>query len=595
MDQVANLNQSWTASIVQEFIENNLRFFCLGYGSRNTPLVLALSNHPLAETVEHFDERGIGFHALGYAKANHAPAAIVVTSGSAVANVFPAVMEAFESEIPLIVITADRPWELKCVGANQTTDQTKIFNNHTHWQADIPPADPLIATNSLRSIISQAVFRAKQMSGPVHLNIQFREPFHVQYPQQFHVKAEKNLSLEKRPTIQKLQKIDENKILDFTKEILSFEKGIIFVGTLPAGTSVQPILQFAKKIGWPIFADITSHIRSEGIADEVIPYYDLMLQSKKPEKNFLPEIVLHFGSKFVSKALAQWLKNFTLQAYVCMNKQWQQLDFYNAVTHFLPLDPSEFCHTVLDNFPIATRSSYSALWRNWSNKVSKSLHVIFEQESRLTEMQIPYLIQENMNEVAPIFFGNSMPIRYADSLFFPTKKIGQIFANRGVSGIDGNIATAIGIARAKCNQTYVVIGDLTFLHDVNSLALLSHLEYPLNIIIINNQGGGIFSFLPIANQPTAIFEKYFAGNHNHNLEKIVIGFGLEYYRPESKESFKDILQRSQTNGKSVVIEIQTTRMQSFDDHQILLQKLKKTEMKKTPFSLCYSSFMKEKN
>ncbi|MGE3535102.1 MAG: 2-succinyl-5-enolpyruvyl-6-hydroxy-3-cyclohexene-1-carboxylic-acid synthase, partial [Parachlamydiales bacterium] len=294
-----SLNLTWSNLIIDQLLKQGVRYFCLGAGSRSTPLALAIADHPDTQHLVHFDERGVGFHALGFSKATGLPSVIVVTSGTAVANLFPAIMEASNERVPLILLTSDRPHELRDCGANQTCDQIKLFSDYVRWQVDLPCPTTEISERFVATTIAQAVFRSKQgHPGPVHLNCPFREPlFSLTPPPIPEVPPTYYETTQTIPSISTLEQ--------WAESFQDTPKGIIVVGSLPARQKMDPIFQLASILKWPILPDILSQARSSGYCHVVIRHYDALL---KADPSYKPDLVLHLGDRFVSKTLAQWLK-----------------------------------------------------------------------------------------------------------------------------------------------------------------------------------------------------------------------------------------------------------------------------------------------
>jgi 2-succinyl-5-enolpyruvyl-6-hydroxy-3-cyclohexene-1-carboxylate synthase len=595
MNRTANLNKVWADTIIDELIHQQVRYFCLGYGSRSAPLALAVANHPLAQTKLHFDERGIAFHALGYSKATNRAAAIITTSGSAVGNLTPAIMEAFEDRIPLIVITADRPPEKRSIGSHQTSDQTKIFAAHAVWQMDFPAPDPFISLNYLHAIISQAVSEAHQKSGPVHINIMFRDPLYpsgadLGKPYQFKVHEEK-----RRGPIHLNSKIDflHPRNRDQISSAFQEKEGLIIVGSMPPADSFQSVLHLAKKKGWPILADATSQIRSEGAHGEVIPYYDLALLNSVIEERLRPKVILHLGGRIISQNLMEWMKQIRPKVYMHVDRRNVHLNPLCEVTHQIASDPIDFCREAVKNMDIEYSEDYLAKWIDYTAIVKNKVETFFKRESAIGEMSVAYELANSINESDPIFVGNSMPARDLDALYFPNKNGGMVFANRGLAGIDGNIATTIGIAQGLASPVIAIMGDLTFMHDVNSLAQLSSCPYSIIFFVINNRGGGIFSFLPAALQEQQIFENYFVGKHHFEFKSFAESFQLSYFKPNSNEALQSAIKAAKKSNRSAIIEIQTDHEQNYKEHADLTAIIKKIEPKKRSIlSLCYSAFAK---
>lgn len=529
---------SWPLQLIKELVHQGVRSFCLSPGSRQTPLILAIAKHPLAEIMIHYDERGMAFHALGRAKGSGLPVVILVTSGTAVANLFPAIMEAKQSRIPLIVLTADVPVEQLDVHATQAVDQTQIFGNHVVWHAELPCEDPLISEGYIGSLVAQAVYQSK--SGPVHINCRFREPWAHREPLKKTHRA--HTVYTKTTTV-----IDEPSLEYIADELSGIEKGIIVTGRL-GSTDLNPLFTLARRLRWPILPDILSEVRSSGSQEFVIPYFDYFLDQ--------PEAILHLGDPFVSKKLQM---KAPLICHVAPYKE--RVDPLLAVTHRVECPPMLFCEKLHPLIPGSKSSTWLQEWKDRAATVPKKLK---QQQTELSEVSIPLMLAEVMDEKRGLFLGNSMPIRDANLFYFPSQKVGPIIANRGVSGIDGNIATAIGFAMGIEKPVVAVLGDLTFLHDINSLS--QHAPYPITYIVINNGGGGIFSFLPIHEQKE-VFESFFATPHTYHFDKIAEMFRLGYQRIESIEELKTYLLKPSED--SIILEVMTHREENLKLHRSL--------------------------
>ncbi len=518
-------------ALLYHLIESGVEHFCMSPGSRSTPLVLALNCFDKAKKMVHFDERGMAFLALGIAKASNKPVALFVTSGTAVANLFPAVMEAHATRTPLIIITADRPQEKLSLGSNQTVDQAKIFSTYVHKAFDLSFSDPFITEKHLSGIASYAAYS----KGPVHINCQFREPL-------FSSKKVPDPIL-KATHYEKSSSIPTEGALKKWGQLLSSKtKGVIVLGA--NALNEEAIFMLGEKLKWPILIDVLSQSRQKHSAS--ISYYNLLLEGMEK-----PECILHLGDVLVSKHLQEYLK---APHYLLVADHSLRHDPLHAVTHRLECAPSLFCEGVLPYIEPQNTPHFFSLFKEREMFLRETLENYFNALQEITEPSIFWELQKKLKY--PVFLPNSMPIRDADTFFFPDAAI-PIFANRGVSGIDGNIATAAGIAEGLKSPILAIFGDVAALHDLNSLALIKKSKYPIICLIINNQGGGIFSFLPIAER-TDLLEDFFATAHSFDFEHAARFFDLPYSNELSK-CFE--------NPVSQIIEIKTNRKQNVSDHQ----------------------------
>lgn len=522
-------------SLIEKLISQGVTDFFLAPGSRSTPLTIAIASNPSAKIYTHFDERGLGFFALGSALAQEKPVAIVVTSGTAVGNLLPSIMEASHSLIPLILLTADRPAELLEVSANQATDQTKIFSNFVRFQFTFDETMPEEAIRSLTANLYQ--HSIGPAPGPVHLNCPFREPL---YP----LKEKKSLFSE--PIY--IEKI--NPICNKNYSLPS--KGIILIGKLPKRSDLFPILNLAEKLKWPILADLVSNLSCTNSSKQ-IHNYDWLL-----EDEIAPDVVLHFGQLLTSKKMMHWLSlHRPIYWHISPFSQW--IDPFHLITHRLQCEIESACN----QFSSTIEAQWLLQWKKKDAKIDSILKNLFVNHDIFTESHLLYELSKFSLENFSLFLGNSMPIREAN-WFFHGKCI-SVFSNRGLSGIDGNIATIAGLGLHF--PMIAIIGDLTTLHDLNSLSLLKKSPHPIILIISNNHGGGIFSHLNIINDPN--FETLFAFNHNFSFKHIANQFEIPYQFLNNKdEIFLQINQKIKKNT-TCIIEVQTSRKENHTFHTIL--------------------------
>ncbi len=550
----------WAKTLIDQLVKQGVNYFCISPGSRSSALTLACSENTECSSISHFDERGLAFHALGYAKATHKACCIIVTSGTAVANLLPSLIEAHNERIPLIVLTADRPPELRDCGANQSCDQVNIFANYTRFQVDFPCPSAEIPERYIATTVATAVHHAHgNPKGPVHINCMFREPlFSTQFQEKMDLVAVEKESM--------LPTLSQATLEKWANLISSAKRGVIIAASLPSCQNTEAILNFAKKLKWPILADVLSQVRSRGKEDEVIGYYDTLL---KIDGDYQPDLILHLGDRLVSKTLQQWLTQAEDIPYLQITDHpWRQ-DPFHQVTHRLDCDPALLCSQIAPLIPNRTDASWINSWKEPSKNIETCLHFCFSSQTELSEPGMIHALNQLLKTNWSLFLGNSMPIRDADQFFFPEHPTGFIFGIRGVSGIDGNIATISGIAEGSKKPIVALIGDLTFLHDLNSLALLRSATVPILIIVVNNQGGGIFSFLPIA-QKAAEFERLWGLEHSYSFEKAAELFGIPYSNPKNQTDLEDILFSVLKKPQLMIIETQTKRAQNVLFHEMLI-------------------------
>ncbi len=552
------MNSRFAQQIIGHLVSQGIRRVCLSPGSRSTPLALAAAREPRLEKRVHFDERGAAFHAYGYAKGSSFPVAIISTSGSAVGNLFPAVMEASYDHIPLIILTADRPTELRDCMANQTCDQVKFFGNYVRWYAEIPVAEPGLSDAWLEGTVAHAVYQAMQSpQGPVHLNCQFREPFssNIIYPTTSTIQYEPSYAMAADETIHK-----------WGQQLASSKRGVIVTGAMPYHSrNYASLFALAEKLDWPILPDLMSGIRSEAEHPAVIPYY---LDILKSVSNLEPDCILHLGDRLISKPIQMWLNRLTPSTpHLMVASHPLRGDPHHRVTHRLMTDPLLFCKQLLPW--LSRRTSWLGEWKNLSRLLEERLDPVLLEP--LSEPGLIRYLHHHLPSHYAIYFSNSMPVRDADRLFFPKTSRGPIFGQRGLSGIDGNIATAIGLAEGAGRPLIAILGDQAALHDLNSLAQLRFSKIPVILLIINNQGGGIFSFLPIS-QEHEVAEKYFAAAHSWKFSGAADMFQIPY----AMLSDLSQLQQSLREEKTILLEFPSDRHQNVLIHQALDQTCRET-------------------
>lgn len=510
-------NEFSTKCVVEELVRQGVTQFFIAPGSRSSPLVLAASENPKVTIQTHFDERGLGFLALGHAKVLQSPVAIITTSGSAVANLLPALVEAHQSHTPLIVLTADRPFELLDNGANQAISQTQIFKDYVCQQISIPESSPKTSIEGLMSKMGFGVYKSKTQKKPLHVNWHFQEPLSP---------AGRDEKVVVPPSL--LKWLNSQSSWTQFAEKISFDsqKGVICAGGFLSHPEQNTILKIAEKLQMPILWDVQNTFRFQ-VHHLSIPFYDLILDKIQPEA----DVILHFGGSLTSKRLNSWIEKSRAK-YIRIHPELANQDFLNKNKTYILSSYESF----LNQMP--AQKEVSQLLRVFQEEVKALDNVLQNEFSDLNEMTLPYHLLKETKD-CNLFVGSSMPIRDLER-FGKTGNV-RIFSNRGASGIDGNLATAIGIAQATQIQTLAFVGDLTFLYDLNSLTMVNSLENPFKVIVVNNSGGGIFSFLPISQIQKETFEKYFTTPHDFKFKDCGSFFGMKYFELNSVEDLKSAL------------------------------------------------------
>ena len=569
-----SINLLWATLIVEELVRSGVGLFCVAPGSRSTPLVAALAANPEAKSLVHFDERGTAFAALGYARATGGPAAWITTSGTAVANGLPALVEASVDGVPLIALTADRPPELRQTGANQTVDQPDIFGDFVRWRFDLPAPDPGIDPAMVLTTIDQAVYRSRRApSGPVHLNLMFREPFLSNDEDDVTPKGLVPWRASSRPyTSYAATKpaVSGAEVEALRDALAPVERGLVVAGRLASREQGEAAKRLAGALGWPLLPDIGSQVRLGPGSPNVVAHYDALLANETFARAHEPEAVVHIGGRALSKRLEKLVAGSRPAPYVVVRENPFRLDPGHRVTHSVEADVVDLCAALEDVVAGTHRGGgWLTAWREASEGIGRSLDDLLPETGDLTEPLVARLVSRHAPEGSSLVVANSMPIRDLDTFAASDGMPVPVAANRGASGIDGTVATAAGFARGSGGPVTLVIGDLALLHDLNSLAMLRGL--PVTIVVLNNDGGGIFSFLPVA-EHGEFFEPYFGTPQGVTFEPAARMFGLGYESPRTAAGFVAAYRTSSARGGPALIEVKTDREENLVLHRELLSK-----------------------
>ena len=569
-----NRNIFWTDTFVNELVASGVKYVCISPGSRNTPLTLAFANNKKIKSYLHIDERSGGFFALGLAKASETPVALVCTSGTATAEFYPAIIEAYQQRVPLIVCTADRPPELLDVGANQTINQNNIYKNHIRWFFDAGLPEPMVKRiKHIKTLAKRAVYESTIRSrGPVHINFPFRKPFEPEaYTDEVDNKLidlSKSNSIDHKNNFKEEEKniTTEKWFSEVKNHLIKKRKGIIIAGPENYNARFHEKCKLlSEKLGYPIFADGASQLRfGRSTKTNIISNYDAILRSNKFAKKYKPEIILQFGRTVTSKALETFLENTNAVRFM-INEYGDWFDPSNRATASLACKPYIFCETMLEKLGNPNISKQKNNWLEIfieADKItSKIKKGVIEKSNFANE---PRVIIETLNalpEHSQIMISNSMPIRDFDYFATKTDKYFKIFNNRGASGIDGITSTALGITAENNLPTILITGDLAFYHDLNGMLAARKYSISLTVILINNNGGGIFEVLPIS-EYGKVFKEYFIAQHNLNFKPFVEAYSGKFYSIKSWNEFKDKIQKSIQEKNFTVLEIKTNAQKS---------------------------------
>ncbi|XP_061990446.1 protein PHYLLO, chloroplastic isoform X1 [Rosa rugosa] len=589
-----NINTVWASLIVEECSRLGLTYFCVAPGSRSSPLAVAASTHPLITCIVCYDERSLAFHAVGYARGSGKPAVVITSSGTAVSNLLPAVVEASQDFVPLILLTADRPAELQDAGANQAINQVNHFGSFARFFFSLPaPTDHISARMVLTTLDNAVHWATSSPCGPAHINCPFREPLEDS-PRKWMLSCLNGLNhwmSNSEPFTKYIQVQHAHTSNDGCggmSEILNVikgtNKGLLLIGAIHSEDEMWAVLLLAKHLHWPVIADILSGLRLRKLLTSFpevdndllfVDHLDHALLSDSVSKWINIDVIIQIGSRITSKRIAKMLEESFPCSYIMVDKHPFRHDPSHIVTHRVHSNIFEFADYIL-------KAEFPHLSKEWSTylqminaMVERELSFQISARHSLTEPQVAYLISEALSAESALFIGNSMAIRDADmygrgwseytrsivamNYKLPCQMI-RVAGNRGASGIDGLLSTAVGFAIGCNKRVLCVIGDVSFLHDTNGLAIVNQRTFrkPMTIVVINNHGGAIFSLLPLADRvKPRILNQYFYTSHNISIRELCVAHGVMHLHAKTKLDFEDALFTSQHGGMDCVIEVES--------------------------------------
>ncbi|BBR41325.1 2-succinyl-5-enolpyruvyl-6-hydroxy-3-cyclohexene-1-carboxylate synthase [Aeromonas veronii] len=556
--QHATFNHVWSSLLLEELFRLGVRDIALAPGSRSAPLTMAAAAHQGFRRHLHFDERGLGFMALGLAKGSNRPVAVIMTSGTAVANLWPAVAEAQLTGVPLIILSADRPHELIDNGANQAIDQQGIFGRYPIYQQNLPSPTPTIPAAFVLSSVDQALAKQALTPGVVHFNCMYPEPL---YPGEHYQDFSDYLAplgnwLSSQKPWNPWQQSEATCPPQLEWNEWQHKRGVIVAGRITDPVQAQAVAALAEQLGWPLLADLQSQIRFDS---RNLIHMDLALNDQLFVAELgRAEVLLQFGARLISKRLGQFIKHHSWQDYWLVDPQPARLDPDYRLRNRLLCIASAFAAA----HPVTTAQ---APWHTLAELQHNASQQIAAACERFSELGVCHRLNSLIE--GQLFVGNSMPARLMDMLGDTGKGPSRVMTNRGASGIDGLIATAYGFAQSSDQPTTLLLGDLSALHDLNSLALLGKASRPLVVILLNNDGGSIFRMLPVPSEG-ALLESYYRLPHGLGFEHAAAMFGLSYRAPTTLAEFERDYRAALKHGVTL-IEIRVPSEQVADDLKAL--------------------------
>lgn len=567
----------YIAALVDEFYQLGVRHAVFSPGSRSTTMAMLFKEHEGFETYMNIDERSASFMALGIAKAHKEPTVLVCTSGSAVAHYLPAILEAQYSGIPLIVLSADRPHTLLHVGAPQTVDQHKIFGTAVNYFEELAVPQESHYYTYPRQVARKAYMKAMDTKkGPVHINVPLFEPL-VPELSRNHFEAGRSSFKVVKPNYSSVFGCDNRNNLthvnnaidithgnDGTKEINDllerYERILILAGPQIDIDEANTIRFFGEALQAPILADPLSNVRGCGTSKVVISTYDALLAGQALWNELKPDCVIQFGQIVVSKRVQQMIASWTDVEYVEVNPTMDSMNPTGKTTMHVQASIDVFTNLygVKNDSP-----AYLGKWQHLETAGKQKLGTAIEEPSCFEGRTIREL-QQHISDNAQVLIANSMTIRDFDYFWFSGESKAVLYGNRGVNGIDGTISTALGLA-ANGRPTYLVTGDLSLFHDLNGLAVAKTHNLNLTIILHNNDGGGIFEYLP--QKGTKHFDYLFSTSQGLDYSGAAKLYGCGYTKISSPNELSSVLANVSQETGVHIIEIPTNREYSRELHK----------------------------
>ncbi len=556
-----NINRLWSSLIIDEFIKNKITHFYLSPGMRNAPLIAALAeNSELQENIKILicmDERAAGYRALGYSKASGMPCVLLCTSGTALANYMPAVIEAKKSNIPLIILSADRPTELTFCDDNQTMDQTKFYGNFVQGEMNLgaPSIEisPLALTSSLSNLIHKSLYPQK---GPVHFNCAFREPLEatVKFMPEEYIKLAADLIKREGPSTRYMSSstiATQTDLEDLSVYLKNTKNGLIVIGSLNPHENHEEVIQFIKLLDWTVYFDVSSSLKYQfNLTDNALPTFD------HPEVQDAlihnpPDTILHIGGRLTSKHYYSFLKQVPSINLITLSRNIEKEDPSHHTKIRINADINSTLKALSQNL-VGHEFIPQKMPLDFKNFTRKKIELI--DNGPLAYPLISKIIIDQIKNDSILYIGNSTVVRSFDAYFsYENRKNITVATNRGVSGIEGFIASSVGFIDGSQKEVFLVIGDVAFIHDLNSLYFLFDLKIPLKIILVNNNGGGIFTLLPIHKEKNVL--DLITSPHGQSFDSAAKLAGIHYLSVNDEKVFKSKFQELQNYKGHCLLEI----------------------------------------
>jgi len=595
----ANPMYVYVGAFVDELQRTGVRNVVICPGSRSTPLAMAFAAQAGIRVWMHVDERSAAYFGLGMSRQLRQPVVLLCTSGTAAANFMPAIVEAKLTRVPLLVLTADRPHELRDNGAPQSIDQNRLYGTYVKWFVEVAlPEATNAALRYIRTIAARAAASAQAIpAGPVHLNFPFREPLTPELipGQSLPPVAQRDLvAWQGRPNNAPYVEVREvplgaptaatiGYLMDM---VLRVRRGLIIIGPNDDPALVEPVVRLARHLGYPILADPLSQLRC-GDHDQVmvLSSYDAFLRIDSFIESAQPELILRFGAMPISKPLLLYLKRYASCPLVIIDGHGGWEEPTQLASELIHANPAALCQSLLtaldqhaksEEIESSVSHEWLTTWQDADKVTRQTLQNVIQDFNELFEGRVFTELARLLPDGTTLYAGNSMPVRDLDTFFWCSEHRIRIMGNRGASGIDGVISSALGASAgaAQNEPTVLVLGDLSFFHDLNGLLAARLHQLNLTVVLINNDGGGIFSFLPQAAYPEH-FEQLFGTPTGLDFSLAVQMYGGQFQKVDTWEQFRKAVSRGLNTGGLHVIEVPTERTSNVNMHRQLWEAIGK--------------------
>jgi 2-succinyl-5-enolpyruvyl-6-hydroxy-3-cyclohexene-1-carboxylate synthase len=564
-------------AFVDELARCGMRAACTSPGSRCAPLVLTLAREERLRCYSHIDERCAGFFALGLAKASGLPVAVTCTSGTAAAELLPAVIEAHEAGVPLLLLTADRPPELRENGAGQAIDQLKLFGGAAKWFFEVGTHDASAERlRWMRTLACRAYWTALEgRPGAVHLNFPLREPLVTddrsgigQLPENDSGRPDGRPYVS-RPHTRLVASAKDSALHDL---VSGAQRGVIVAGRHERNTPLGKVAAaFAQTAGWPLLADPLSGARRGPAA---VAHYDALLREESFAQGAIPDLVLRIGDLPVSKPLRTWLAGLDGVRQVALDPEGAWQDPTSVLSDCLAVDPIEALTQATDAL-LPAEQDWLASWRSADERAAEAILGALD-DNALSEPAVATELGVLLGEEATLFVASSMPVRDIETFWPVRKDPPRVLCNRGANGIDGTVSSAFGAAAHGDGPVVLLIGDVALAHDIGGLIAARRLDLKLTIVLLDNGGGGIFDFLPVSRaamgQAQDIYTNHIATPTGLDFARAAALYGMAHERVETVPAFRAALERAlRPQADSAIVQVQTDRTANVHLHRRVWQ------------------------